>query len=303
VARWRPSSASEGRLTSGPLRAGNIVAAAEPLNAVLAAAGADKSVTVEVFEGPATGHDQDALDLLKACSIDQGPDLYVAAPAWVGEFARNGNAMDMEAFVAANPWAFADVIPVLWEATKYQGRIHAIPQDSEIRMFFYNKDIGRAQVVRLNARNGVTPENNTAMSWDELRSAFKQEKAFAFQQGVWALPEWQLGDAKGGGGDDQRARRFARGRGQVELRPGALPRSSQAGRSHARTADPSAPRHGAVPGPACLMLFFFLAPVVVDVVLAFTVHDRERRAARDRRPSPAQRARGDGGLRPRQWLT
>ena len=48
-----------------------------------------------------------------------------------------------------------------------------------------------------NARNGVTPENNTAMSWDEIQSAFKQEKAFAYHHGVFALPEWQLGDAKG----------------------------------------------------------------------------------------------------------
>ena len=48
-----------------------------------------------------------------------------------------------------------------------------------------------------NARNGVTPENNTAMSWDEIQSAFKQEKAFAYHHGVLALPEWQLGDAKG----------------------------------------------------------------------------------------------------------
>ena len=48
-----------------------------------------------------------------------------------------------------------------------------------------------------NARNGVTPENNTAMSWDEIQSAFKQEKAFTYHHGVWALPEWQLGDAKG----------------------------------------------------------------------------------------------------------
>ena len=41
---------------SGPLRAGNIVAAAEPLNAALKAAGSDKTVKVEVFEGPATGY-------------------------------------------------------------------------------------------------------------------------------------------------------------------------------------------------------------------------------------------------------
>ena len=51
--------------------------------------------------------------------------------------------MDLEDFVKKNPWAFGDVIPVLWESTKYKGKIHAIPQDSEIRMFFYNKDMLR----------------------------------------------------------------------------------------------------------------------------------------------------------------
>jgi inositol-phosphate transport system substrate-binding protein len=264
---------------SGPLRAGNIVAAAEPLNAALRAAGSDTTVRVEVFESPATGFDQDALDLLKAFSVGQGPDLYVAAHEWVGEFASSGYAMNLEDFVAANPWAFDDVIPVLWESTRYQGQIHAIPQDSEIRMFFYNKDMlreigkdeafveglpdlvekgeftmtdlsnlakevvdkGAAEIGMLhrpnagpdylmtfaafgvrfmdqetgqlllpkaemeaalawydwNARNGVTPENNTAMSWDEIQTAFKQEKSFAFHQGIWVLPEWQLGDAKG----------------------------------------------------------------------------------------------------------
>jgi inositol-phosphate transport system substrate-binding protein len=264
---------------SGPLRAGNIVAAAEPLNAALRAAGVDKTVKVEVFEGPATGYDQDALDMLKAFSVGQGPDVYVTAHEWVGEFASSGYAMNLEDFVAANPWAFGDIIPVLWEATKYQGHIYAIPQDSEIRMFFYNKDmlrkigkdeafieglpelvekgeftmtdlsnlakevvdagvadfgilhrpntgpdylmvfaafgvrfvdeetgqllLPRAEMAKVlawydwNARNGVTPENNTAMSWDEIRSAFKQEKAFIFHQGIWAVSEFQLGDANG----------------------------------------------------------------------------------------------------------
>jgi inositol-phosphate transport system substrate-binding protein len=264
---------------SGPLRAGNIVAAAQPLNAALKAAGSDTVVKVEVTEGPATGFDADALDILKAFSVGQGPDVYVAAHEWIGEFAKSGYAMDMEEFVKANPWAFADVIPVFWESTRYQGRIHAVPQDSEIRMFFYNKDMlrkigrddafveglpelvdkgeftmqdlsalakevvdkGAAEIgilhrpnagpdylmtfasfgVRFvdeasgqlllpkaemrrglewfawNAENGVTPKNNTAMSWDEVQSAFKQEKAFIFHQGVWAVAEWQLGDAKG----------------------------------------------------------------------------------------------------------
>lgn len=265
---------------SGPLRAGNIVAAAETLNAALKAAGSDKVVKVSVFEGPATGYDADALDILKAFAVNQGPDVYVAAHEWVGEFAKSGYAMELDAFVAKNPWAFADVIPILWESTKYKGKIHAIPQDSEIRMFFYNKDMLRkigkdeafidglpAQVesgqftmqdlsnlskevvskgaakigiihrpnagpdylmtfsafgakymdeasgqlilpkaeikkglewFAWNAANGVTPRNNTSMSWDEIQGAFKKEEAFIYHQGVWAVGEWMLGDAKGG---------------------------------------------------------------------------------------------------------
>jgi inositol-phosphate transport system substrate-binding protein len=166
----------------------------------------------------------------------------------------------------------------LWESTKYQGKRYAIPQDSEARMFFYNKDMlrkigkdeafieslpekvnsgefsmqdlgelvkevvdkGAAEMGMLHrpnvgpdylmtfaafgvkfmdeesgklllpraemqkalewydwmARNGATPENNTAMSWDEVQQAFKQEKAFAYHHGVWTMA-WQLGDALG----------------------------------------------------------------------------------------------------------
>jgi inositol-phosphate transport system substrate-binding protein len=264
---------------SGPLRAGNIVAAAETLNAALKAAGSDKTVKVDVFEGPAAGYDADALDILKAFAVDKGPDVYVAAHEWVGEFAKSGYAMDLESFVQKNAWAFSDVIPVLWESTRYKGKIHAVPQDSEIRMFFYNKDMLRKigkdeafieglpaavdkgeftmqdlsnlakEVVdkgaatmgmvhrpnagpdylmvfsafgakwidpetgqlllakqeikkglewyAWNAANGVTPKNNTSMQWDEIQGAFKTEKAFIYHQGVWAVAEFQLGDAKG----------------------------------------------------------------------------------------------------------
>ena len=50
---------------SGPLRAGNIRAAAEQLNRMLAAAGSDKVVRIEVHENNAKGFDADALDLMK----------------------------------------------------------------------------------------------------------------------------------------------------------------------------------------------------------------------------------------------
>jgi inositol-phosphate transport system substrate-binding protein len=286
IAAPSPAGAEEIALTlwsradrSGPMRPANIIAAAEVVNRMLAAAGSEDTVKVEVFENNATGFDQDALDMLQAFAVDKAPDFYVAAHEWVGEFARNDYAMNLEQFVKDNPWAFADVIPVLWEATKYQGEIYAIPQDSEIRMFFYNKDMlrkigkdeafieaipaqvesgemtiwdfgelvkevvdgGAAEMGMLHrpnagpdylmtfatfgvkfqdpdsgklllpraemqkalewydwmARTGATPENNTAMSWDDIQNAFKQERAFAYHHGVWTM-DWQLGEAMGG---------------------------------------------------------------------------------------------------------
>ena len=128
---------------SGPLRAGNIVGAAELLNKQFAAAGIDKTITVELHENNAAGFDADALDLLKAFAVDRGPDVYVAAHEWVGAFADAGYAMNLEEHIAAYPEYYSDIIPVLWESTRVQGARHAIPQDSEIRMFFYNKNMLR----------------------------------------------------------------------------------------------------------------------------------------------------------------
>ncbi|MCP3970108.1 MAG: extracellular solute-binding protein [Rhodobacteraceae bacterium] len=128
---------------SGPLRAGNIVAAADTVNKMLAAAGSPDTVTVSIHENNAKGFDADALDLMKAFAANKAPDIYVAAHEWIGAFAEAGYAMNLEDHIAANPEYYADVIPVLWNATLYLGKRHAIPQDSEIRMFFYNKDMLR----------------------------------------------------------------------------------------------------------------------------------------------------------------
>ena len=233
----------------------------------LKAAGSDKTVRVEVFEGPATGYDADALDILKAFAVNKGPDLYVAAHEWIGEFAevrlRDGHGEVRQ----GQPVGFGDVIPVLWDSTKYKGKIYAIPQDSEIRMFFYNKDmlrkIGKDEAfieglpgqvdkgeftmaatsrklakevvdkgarrdrhhppaqcrARLsdglrqpsapsswtradrqaaaaqgrdeaalewfawNAKNGVTPKNNTAMSWDEIQGGVQDREGLHLSPG------------------------------------------------------------------------------------------------------------------------
>ncbi|MCB1490426.1 MAG: extracellular solute-binding protein [Rhodobiaceae bacterium] len=128
---------------SGPLRAGNILDAAKTLNTMLAAAGSDKVVKVELIETNAKGYDDDALDLLKAHSVGDTPDIAVAAHEWIGAFVEAGLAGDLEEQIKAQPDLYADIIPQLWEATKFKGDRYAVPQDSEVRMFFINNDMLR----------------------------------------------------------------------------------------------------------------------------------------------------------------
>jgi inositol-phosphate transport system substrate-binding protein len=125
---------------SGPLRAGNIVAAADQLNRMLEAAGSDVQVKIDVFENNADGFDADALDLLKAFAVDKGPDIYVAAHEWIGAFVEEGLAYQLDTHIEQNPELYDDVIDTLWESVSYKGGIYGVPQDSEVRMFFYDKE-------------------------------------------------------------------------------------------------------------------------------------------------------------------
>ena len=125
---------------SGPLRAGNLVAAADTLNKMLAATGADKRVKIELNETNAKGYDEDALDLLKAFAVDKGPDIFVLAHEWTGAFAQAGYAWNLEEHIKKNPELYDDVIASLWQAVTYKGARYGVPQDSEVRMLFLNND-------------------------------------------------------------------------------------------------------------------------------------------------------------------
>lgn len=125
---------------SGPLRAGNIVAAGDTLNKMLAAAGSDKRVKIELNETNAKGYDDDALDLMKAFAVDKGPDIFVLAHEWTGAFAESGYALNLEDHIGKNPELYGDIIVPLWQSVSYKGARYGVPQDSEVRMYFLNND-------------------------------------------------------------------------------------------------------------------------------------------------------------------
>ena len=126
---------------SGPLRAGNIVAAGDTLNKMLAAINSDKRVKIELNETNAKGYDDDALDLLKAFAVDKGPDIFVLAHEWTGAFAEAGYALNLEDHIAKNPELYGDIIAPLWQAVTLQGRAlrraaglrsaHVLPQQRQ----------------------------------------------------------------------------------------------------------------------------------------------------------------------------
>ena len=125
---------------SGPLRAGNIVAAGDTLNKMLASITSDKRVKIELNETNAKGYDDDALDLMKAFAVDKGPDIFVLAHEWTGAFAEAGYAQNLEDHIGKNPELYGDIITQLWQSTSYKGARYGVPQDSEVRMFFLNND-------------------------------------------------------------------------------------------------------------------------------------------------------------------
>jgi inositol-phosphate transport system substrate-binding protein len=128
---------------SGPLRPGNVVKAAERLNAELEAEGADKRVAVEIRESPAANFDEDALQLLRVFGIGEGPDMFIQAHEWICAFQEDGFVLKLDEHIAEHPEHYGTIFPSLWDAGSCPDGIYGIPQDAEARMFFYNKKLLR----------------------------------------------------------------------------------------------------------------------------------------------------------------
>ncbi len=79
---------------------------------------------------------------LMAMEAGKGPDIYCTGHEDVATHAEAGYIIPLDTYVQEY-WdvVYFDIIPTLWDAVKYKGKIWAIPQDTEARPLYFRKDI------------------------------------------------------------------------------------------------------------------------------------------------------------------
>ena len=117
----------------------NLKIAAERLNKMLAAAGSDIRVKLEGFFDT-TDWAEFKQRVLMGFQSKQPFDILCSGHDDIGAWANAGYIMPLDEFVKKY-WdeTYYDIIPSLWEAMKFKGKIYGIPQDTEARPFYINK--------------------------------------------------------------------------------------------------------------------------------------------------------------------
>jgi len=120
-------------------RATNLVEAAQRLNKALEEEKAPYRVSVETsFE--TTNWDTHRRRILLAFQSGKAPDIVQAAHIDVAPWSDAGYIIPLDPYLDKYP-SFKDVIPTLWNAVKYKGKIWGVPQDTEARPFYFNKEL------------------------------------------------------------------------------------------------------------------------------------------------------------------
>ncbi|MCL0048919.1 extracellular solute-binding protein [Dehalococcoidia bacterium] len=128
-------------------RAENLVLAADRLNTMLEASGANVRVEVEAdfwTESWASYRKRASLTFAEGDPAVV-PDIILSshldAPTW----AEAGWIIPLDEYIEKYwDYAYQDFFPHLWEAVTWEGQIWAVPQDIEVRMVWYRKDHLRA---------------------------------------------------------------------------------------------------------------------------------------------------------------
>ncbi len=119
----------------------NLKTAAERLNRMLEAAGADVRVKVDGFFDT-TDWSEFKQKVLFGFQAKKKFDILCSGHDDIGAWAEAGYIMPLDKFVKKY-WkqTYYDIIPSLWQSVKYKGKIYGIPQDTEARPFYINKQV------------------------------------------------------------------------------------------------------------------------------------------------------------------
>lgn len=148
-------------------RFNNLTTAAERLNADLNREGAGFQIRVEGFFDT-VGWDSYLRRVLLGFQSSDGPDIVQANGSLAATWADAGFIIAMDSYVPRYR-QFADVVPALWDAMKYKGKIWAVPQDTEARPLYFNKTLLKQlgwtdqQIAALPGRM-----SNGDFTWDDV---------------------------------------------------------------------------------------------------------------------------------------
>ncbi len=128
-------------------RADNLLAAAERLNQILEAAGADLRVEVEADFWTESWDSFRRRIILTAEEGDPElmPDILLSSHMDIPVWAQAGWIAPLDEYIERY-WegTYQDFYPHLWDSVSFNGQIYGVPQDIEVRMVFYRKDHLRA---------------------------------------------------------------------------------------------------------------------------------------------------------------
>ena len=97
--------------------------------------------------------------LSTAMAAGSGPDLALNDTSTVPSRAKTGAILSTDEFIARDGVQLDDYFPVLVDRMKYEGKMYGMPNDTDVRVLFYNK--------KMFADAGLDP-NAPPANWDEL---------------------------------------------------------------------------------------------------------------------------------------
>lgn len=137
----------------------NLKIAADRLNERYRAEG--RALTVKVETDLYNGNwDEYLRSFILSFQARKAPDIWVTRHYEMGWLAKSGFIIPLDDAIDSGAAVYDDVRPGLWETVTHAGQRWAIPQDLEIRVLFYRKDLlsqlgwTEAQVAGLPARVG-----------------------------------------------------------------------------------------------------------------------------------------------------